>query len=151
MEDYERIDPSVGSNIISRGKSPSTWLGYKNVSRKYFNFIQARMGTFPLRMKEDWAHILQRWDIDIPPYLPPTSLLCDHELALFALYSSDILGYGKTSLGKIVFWQNESSRDFAGSPYYSKRTFVLLSKYCAQRIGTENTLPIERSLSPFIF
>ena len=123
MKDYERIEPSVGCNIISRGKSPSTWLGYKNVSRKYREFIQARMGTFPLRMKEDWGHILERWDIDIPPHLPPTSLLCDHELALFALYSRDILGYGKASLDKIVSWQNESSRDIAGSPYYSRRDF----------------------------
>ena len=30
-------------------------------------------------------------------------------------------------------------------------TFVLLSKYFAQRIGTGNTLPIEQRLSPFIF
>merc|ERR1711923_560155 len=74
-------------------------------------------------MKEDWGLILQRWNIDIPPHLPPTTLLCDHELALFALHSRDNLGYGKASLDKIVSWQNESSRDIVGCPYYSRRDF----------------------------
>ena len=113
----------MGVKIISRGKSPSTWLGYKTASRRYREFIQARMQTFPPKMKEDWGHILARWDIDIPPHLPPTTLLCDHELALFALHSHDNLGYGKASLDKIVSWQNESSRDITGSPYYSRRDF----------------------------
>ena len=49
--------------------------------------------------------------------------MCDHELALFVLYAHDILGNGKASLDKIVSWQNESSRDIVGSPYYSRRDF----------------------------
>ena len=92
MKDYSRTEPPIGINILCRGKSPSTWLGYKTVSKKYREFIQARIATFPKRMKEDWGLILQRWNIDIPPHLPPTTLLCDHELALFVLYSHDILG-----------------------------------------------------------
>ena len=123
MQDYIRCEQPVGVKITSRGKSPSTWLGYKTASRRYREFIQARMQTFPPKMKEDWGHILARWDIDIPPHLPPTTLLCDHELALFALHSHDNLGYGKASLDKIVSWQNESSRDITGSPYYSRRDF----------------------------
>ena len=123
MKDYDRSEPPIGINILCRGKSPSTWLGYKTVSKKYREFIQARIVTFPKRMKEDWALILQRWNIDIPPHLPPTTLLCDHELALFVLYSHDILGNGKASLDKIVSWQNESSRDIVGCPYYSRRDF----------------------------
>ena len=123
MEDYQRSEPPVGINILCRGKSPSTWLGYKTVSKKYREFVQARLVDFPQRMKEDWGLILQRWDIDIPPHLPPTTLLCDHELALFVLYSHDILGNGKASVDKIVSWQNESSRDMIASPYYSRRDF----------------------------
>ena len=120
---YNRAEPPIGNHILRRGKSPSTWLGYKTVSKKYREFIQARLVTFPQRMKDDWLLILQRWNIDIPPHLPPTTLLCDHELALFAIHSHDILGYGKASLDKIVSWQNESSRDIVGSPYYSRRDF----------------------------
>ena len=123
MEDYQRSEPPVGVNIISRGKSPSTWLGYKTVSKNFREFLLARLETFPPRMKEDWGHILERWDIAIPPHLPPTTLLCDHELALFVLYSHDILGKGKSSIDKIVSWQNESSRDMAGLPLYSRRNF----------------------------
>ena len=123
MYDYEGIGSSVGMDIITRGKFPSTWLGYKTVSRRYREFIKARLTSFPAKMEDDWRQILQRWDIAIPPHLPPTTLLCDHELALFAIHSRDILGYGKASLDKIVSWQNESSRDMVGSPYYSRRDF----------------------------
>ena len=123
MKDYQRSEPPVGVNFISRGKSPSTWLGYKTVSKKFREFLLARLETFPPRMKEDWGHILDRWDITIPPHLPPTTLLCDHELALFVLYSHDVLGNGKSSIDKVVSWQNESSRDMAGLPCYSRRDF----------------------------
>ena len=123
MEDYTRSEPPVGVNIISRGKSPSTWLGYKTVSKKYHEFLQIRLETFPPRMKGDWCHILERWDIAIPPHFPPTTLLCDHELALFVLYSHDILGNEKSSIDKIVSWQNESSRDLVGLPCCSRRDF----------------------------
>ena len=128
MEDYQRSEPPVGINILCRGKSSLTWLGYKTVSKKYREFVQARLVDFPQRMKEDWGLILQRWDIDIPPHLPPTTLLCDHELALFVLYSHDILGTGKASVDKIVSWQNESSRDMIASPYYSRRDFCAAVK-----------------------
>ena len=60
MRHYERSEPPVGTNILCRGKSPSTWLGYKTVSKKYREFIQARLVTFPPRMREDWGLILQR-------------------------------------------------------------------------------------------
>ena len=123
MNDYEGIESSVGMDIITRGKSPSTWLGYKTVSRRYREFIKARLTSFPAKMEDDWRQILECWDIAVPPHLPPTTLLCDHELALFAIHSRDILGYGKASLDKIVSWQNESSRDLVGSPYYSRRDF----------------------------
>ena len=123
MEDYPRFETPVGVNLISRGKSPSTWLGYKTVSKKFSEFLRARLVTFPPTMKEDWGHILERWDIALPPHLPPTPLLCDHELALFVLHSHDILGNGKASIDKIVSWQNESSKDLLGSPYYSRRDF----------------------------
>ena len=93
MDDYEDIESSVGMDIITRGKSPSTWLGYKTVSRRYREFIKARLTSFPAKMEDDWRQILERWDIAIPPHLPPTTLLCDHELALFAIHSRDILGY----------------------------------------------------------
>ena len=101
MKDYEISEPPIGINILSRGKSvksPSTWLGYKTVSKKYREFIQARLVTFPQKMKEDWGLILQRWNIDIPPHLPPTTLMSDHELALFVIYAHDILGNGKASV-----------------------------------------------------
>ena len=150
MKDYERSETPVGINILCRGKSPSTWLGYKTVSNKYRDFIQARIVTFPKRMKEDWGLILQRWNIDIPPHLPPTTLLCDHELALFVLYSHDILGNGKASLDKIVSWQNESSRDIVGCPYYSRRDFRAAVKILRQRIGIGGILLVEGKLFPFI-
>ena len=123
MDDYVRSEPPVGVNLCSRGKSPSTWLGYKTVSKKFYDFLQARLVTFPPSMKEDWGHILKCWDIALPPHLPPTTLLCDHELALFVLHSHDMLGNGKASVDKIVSWQNESSRDMVGSPFYSRREF----------------------------
>ena len=123
MEDYYSFELPVGVNFKTRGKSPSTWHGYKTVSKKFREFLQARLPTFPPRMKEDWGHIIARWNIDIPPHLPPTGILSDHELALFVLYSRDILGNGKASLDKIVSWQNESSRDMVGLPYYSRRDF----------------------------
>merc|ERR1711923_463453 len=53
-------------------------------------------------MKEDWGLILQRWNIDIPPHLPLTTLLCDHELGLFVFSLYVIFGNGKVSLDKIV-------------------------------------------------
>ena len=123
MDDYAGFEPAIGLTFISRGKSPSTWLGYKTVSRKYREFLYMRLVSYPTKMKEDWGHILVRWDIDIPPHLPPTTLLCDHELALFVLHSHDNLGNGKASLDKIVSWQNECSRDIVGSPYYCRRDF----------------------------
>ena len=58
MKEYE-VDMTsnsvmtIGENIMTRGRSPSTWLGYKTVSRRYKEFITARLDSYPPRMRDD--------------------------------------------------------------------------------------------------
>ena len=98
------------AGILRQYKSCSTWRGYKTNSNRFHSFLTQ---LYSPELTQEQIDAIIKWDISLPPHLPPNALLTDKILSTFALYCINDLHLTRPSFNKMVAWHNEASRDIS--------------------------------------